>query len=499
MIPGAMPSAPVRVGFARADLSRHLPSGPGLRRALEAHACVVVAEDGPLLLVSLDLIGLSTGFCADLQSSVSVVLGMAPERVLIHTTHTHSAPWQQDVGHADVVGLDAPVIEAARGALDAARPARLRAGSADVGSRLSIHRRGEAGEDLGVQTFWFGYRFRPGDDRADASALATEMSCRWRNEPPRYEDGEVPVFFDRPVDPLVHAAHFEDEDGRPLGSLVRFSAHPHLTGACRDRLWDPDFPGRTRDVVEGALGGPCLFLLGPAANLVPKERVRYALGPESPPPSYFGPTSALVPVNDAELLDETDRIGREVGEAALAALEGRTPRPLARAVLRPRPCPVPLDPLLPTTADEIDRMQDVLREEHEAVLRAGGPLRELRALANRMSWLQWAGRKGLVVLSEVDRSRGEVVLPAWVLALEDQVLAFLHSEVAVETTLGLRAAHPSVDLWTVSLTGGTLEYLPTAEMLDEGGYEGRSALIRRDAEARLRGHLSALVAEVARV
>jgi hypothetical protein len=33
-------------------------------------------------------------------------------------------------------------------------------------------------------------------------------------------------------------------------------------------------------------------------------------------------------------------------------------------------------------------------------------------------------------------------------------------------------------------------------MLDEGGYEGRSALISRDAEARLRAHLSTLVTEV---
>jgi hypothetical protein len=491
-----MPAA-LRVGFARVDLSPCLPPGPGLRRALEGRALALVAPDGPIVLVSLDLIGLSYGLCADLQSFLGGVLGCEPGRILIHTTHTHSAPWEQDTGQSDIAGLDVPILEAARAALDAARPARLRAGSTDVGSRLSIHRRGDAGEDLGVQTFWFGYRFRPGDDRPDASALVTEMKCRWRNEPPRYEDGPSPVFFDRPVDPLVHAAHFEDEDGRPLGSLVRFSAHPHLTGACRDRLWDPDFPGRTRDLVEGALGGPCLFLLGPAANLVPKERVRYALDPGSPPPSpRFGPTSALVAVNDAELLHETDRIGREVGEAALSALEGREPRPLSRVALTVRPCPVPLDPLLPAGADEIDRMQAVLREEHEAALRAGGPLGQLRALANRTCWLEWAGRKGLVLLTEADRARGEVVLPAAALALGDQVMAFLHSEVAVETTLGLRAVHPALPLWTVSLTGGTIEYLPTAEMLDEGGYEGRSALISRDAEARLRAHLCALVTEV---
>jgi hypothetical protein len=491
------PRSAIRVGFGKADLSPHLPPGPGFRRPLEANACAVVAADGPVLLVSLDLIGVSAGFCAGLQADVGVALSLAPERVLLHTTHTHSAPWEQDVGNADLPGLDAPILEAGRRALAAARPARVRAGHTDVGSRLSVHRRGDAGADLGVQTFWYGYRFHPGDDRPDASALVTEMASRWRNEPPRYEDGPTPVFFERPVDPLVQAAHFEDEAGQPLGSLVRFSAHPHLTSACRARLYDPDYPGRTRDVIEGELGGPCVFLLGPSAALVPKERVRYVLDPARPlPPSYFGPTSALVAADDAELLHETERIGREVGEAALFALRGVSPRPLARTAFRARPCAVPLDPLLPTTSTEIERMRAVLRDEHEAFLRAGGPLRELRALANRMNWLEWAAPKALALLAEPDRERGETTLPAWALALGDQVFAFLHSEVAVETTLGLRAQHPQTPLWTVSLTGGTIEYLPTAEMIDEGGYEGRSALIRRDAEARLRGHLSALVGEV---
>jgi hypothetical protein len=253
-----------------------------------------------------------------------------------------------------------------------------------------------------------------------------------------------------------------------------------------------------RALVEEELGGPCLFLLGPCANLVPKERVQYALDPtRTLPPSYFGPTSALVAVDDAELLRETERIGRELGETALAALHGSRPRPLARVAFRTRPCTVPLDPLLPGSVEEAERMQAVLRDEHEAFLRTGAPLRELRALANRMNWLEWAAPKGLAQLTTDERARAEAVLPATAIALGDQVLAFLHSEVAVETTLGLRTEHPQAALWTVSLTGGTIEYLPTAEMLDEGGYEGRSALIRRDAEARLRAHLSGLIAEVA--
>ncbi len=88
-------------------------------------------------------------------------------------------------------------------------------------------------------------------------------------------------------------------------------------------------------------------------------------------------------------------------------------------------------------------------------------------------------------------------LPLAVLALGGgATLAFMHTEIPYETTAALRAAHPKLDLVTVSLTGGSIEYLPTAAMLDEGGYEGRTSIVRRDAEERLRADLETRLARL---
>jgi len=66
----------------------------------------------------------------------------------------------------------------------------------------------------------------------------------------------------------------------------------------------------------------------------------------------------------------------------------------------------------------------------------------------------------------------------------------------MQTSIDLRKAFPGLNLITVSLTGGTLQYFPTAEMIDEGGYEGRATVVSRDAEKGLRAHVSAMIKEM---
>ena len=43
-------------------------------------------------------------------------------------------------------------------AVSMAKPATVRYAVENVGQSLSVYRRGDAGPDLGFQTFWFGYR-----------------------------------------------------------------------------------------------------------------------------------------------------------------------------------------------------------------------------------------------------------------------------------------------------------------------------------------------------
>jgi len=490
--------AGIRVGFGRSDISPHIKDGTEFRRPLEAAAVVFGQGKNTVGLVSLDLIEIPPPFCATVQRLAGKRLGIAPERILLHTTHTHTAPWDRVNGSGVAIkGLDQVVAAAIEQARKNAQPARMRVGQTDVGSRFSVYRRSDAGPDLGLQTFWVGYRYHNNDDRPDASALANDMRSRWLGKGPAYEPGPEPVWFDRPVDGLVQAMVFEAVDGKPLGAIVRFAAHPHLANHCRDRLYDPDFPAITCDTIMESLKCPCLFLLGPAANIVPKERVTYVVDDARVPrPPFFGPISAFYPTSDSALLAEMRRIGQELGQAALNSLDSAKAEALESTRLVARTIPVPLDPALPPNRAAISRMRAALLPEYESFLRRGGPLRELRSLASRFNWLEWAATKSLVAVTAQERKAGAKTMPLWALSLNATRMAFMHSEVAIETSASLRAATHDPSLWTVSLTGGSLEYVPTAEMVDEGGYEGRSTIVRRDAEQLMREQMVRMLGEV---
>jgi hypothetical protein len=487
----------VSVGFSKADISPCISDNPGFRRPLEARCAMFEADDTVVALVALDLIEIAPVFCRQLREEVAARLRIAQQAVLIHSTHTHTAPWDQDHGSSPAIpGLGRVIADCAAQARTAAAPARMRVGVTDVGQTLSIRRRGDAGPDLGLQTFWFGYTYRDGDDRPDASALAAEMRNRWLRQPSSYRPTDNPLWFDRPVDPLVQAMSFETTDGKPMGSIVRFCAHPHCASSCRDRLFDPDYPGVARDVVERSIGGTCLFLLGPSADLAPKERVRYVLDESRIPPfPFMGTTSAFYPESDAAQLAELKRIGTAVADAALKGLAGASAQPLLRLSAAHCEQAVPIDPALPADRKEIQRIRTALVPEYEAFLRQGGPAREMRSLANRLNWLEWAAEKALTVLTPQDRQAGAIQMPLAAVRLNDTAMAFMHSEVSMETTLALRQAAP--DLWTVGLTGGSIEYLPTAAIIDEGGYEGRSTVVARGAEQEMRSALEKLLRKTA--
>ncbi len=103
-----------------------------------------------------------------------------------------------------------------------------------------------------------------------------------------------------PCDDTLTVARITDEQSRCLGTIVNYACHP-TTLAWDNSLISPDFVGATRELVEEAAGGLCLFLQGASGDLGPRR-------------GFVGDTATA------------DRNGRELGYAALAALEA-LPRP----------------------------------------------------------------------------------------------------------------------------------------------------------------------------
>jgi len=484
-------AAKINVGFSRQSIKPCIESQTAFRRDLEAVCAVIGDKESQTVIVALDLLQLSPAECSEYRKEISEKVSLPEESILIHTTHTHSAPWDErfnstQYGASRIVGLPGLISKLVIATMEKAKPAKIKYGIADVGQTLSVYRRGDAGPDLGYQTFWFGYQYHDGDDRPDASALVNEMRSRWQGKAPEYVAGDKPVWFDKPVDPNVQSIVFEDNNGHVIGSIVRFSAHPHLSSACAVKLYDPDFPGITRDVMEAKLGGTCMFLLGTTGNIVPKEKVEYRVVPEkSPVAPYLGPNWAFEPVDEKNLLDEMKRIGTDIANAAIRGLEKSKAEELKRAVHHPFASDILIDPALPASMEELESMKKALVPEYISFMRSGLPLSQMRLLANRLNWLEWAGKKSLGLLNDDDRRAGKKQMPLSVLQLNDINMAFMHSEISMETDMALHQKFPGLKIITVSMTGGSIEYIPTDAMLDEGGYEGRSAIVAYGTEGRL--------------
>ena len=98
-----------------------------------------------------------------------------------------------------------------------------------------------------------------------------------------------------PADDTVVVARITDLQEKTVATLVNYACHP-TTLAWDNTLISPDFPGALREVVEQATGAPCVFVQGASGDLGPREGF----------------------VGDVEV---ADRNGRQLGYAALAALE----------------------------------------------------------------------------------------------------------------------------------------------------------------------------------
>ncbi|WP_436415171.1 hypothetical protein [Petrimonas sp.] len=484
----------VKAGFSTVNLALCIKADYGYRYPLEAKCMVLEQDKQTVLLFALDFGEVYAEFCTEIQAGIGKKFNINPENILIHTTHTHSGPSDHNNGPSgiDKAELTNLLITAAAEAISKAKPAKVKIAEESVGKSLSVYRRADTQCGLGVQTYWFGYQYADGEDRPEASALINEMSSRWDGKLGNYVSSDKKVYFDGDVDPLVQTMQFVDMKNKPLGSIVRFSAHPHMASFFRKYMWDPDFPLHARKLMEKTLGGQCLFLQGTSGNIVPKEKVKYQLWENYKFDNvYLGPLSEFHAVDENQLQSETVRIGEDIAKAALKALNREKFAKITNLSFTQNPMSMPINPALPKSAEEIEIIRKALTTEYNAFIAAKGDLKELRRLANAINWLDWGPYYALGFINETDRKNGYKPMPYSVLKINSTPVVFMHSEVSVETTLLLREKFKS--LWTVSLTGGTISYLPTDKMIDDGGYEGRNTIVQRGTEPKIREHIEQML------
>ena len=101
------------------------------------------------------------------------------------------------------------------------------------------------------------------------------------------------------ADDSIVVARVTDESGSTLATIINYACHP-TTLAWDNTLISPDYVGAMREVVERATDAPCFFIQGASGDIGPRE-------------GFVGDVTVA------------DRNGRQLGYAALSALEELAP------------------------------------------------------------------------------------------------------------------------------------------------------------------------------
>jgi hypothetical protein len=455
------PQSICRFGIARCDITPPVgiyhrlwgaathDRATGVHRQLTATALIFQAQDGSLtqeteqVLVAVDHCLLWAREMDSLLGSVCETTGLAPEEVIVTFSHTHAA---------GLIGVER--VHLPGGELIAPYLEEL--------ARKIPHLVEEARR--AVQPVVISY----GTGRC---ALAGHRDF-WDEASRQFVCGFNPA---GPTDDTVLVARMTGPDGGAVASVVNYACHP-TTLAWANTLISPDFPGAMREVVERATDAPCVFLQGASGDLGPREG--------------FVADPAVA-----------DRNGRQLGYAALAALESLPPpgtsfhyagpvvsgatlgawehRSLSasqreqkgRWRLRRWAVELAYRPEVPTK-EKIAPERAHWQSQEQAAQKAGdaAKARDCRAMVERMT--RWQTRVAVLPPGEA------FPLPIALWQIGDAFWLAVEGEHYNQLQRALRRRFPDLPIVLATLANGSrCTYLPTVEAYGKGIYQDSVAVL----------------------
>lgn len=431
-----------KVGVARADISpppgifartwgssRH-DIASGIHRPLLG-TCVMFADDAgesPLALLALDLSWWNSKPDEfELRSEIMRATGLAEAQIMLHPSHTHSAP-RTAVEFADRPGghliaeyrelLKRTCIDLVSRARNTLVPATLtwRAGNCGLAYNREFR--------------------RPG---------STQILC-----------GTNPSAA---ADDTLLVGRAVDESGKVLCTFVNYACHPISLGG-GNTLISPDYVGAMRETIEANVGGICVFLHGASGNQAPRRSfesdVRYA-----------------------------DQNGREIGFAALAVLSSMFPPHVALAFSGVEESGTPLaiwkERSVPSNTTL--RTKRVSVKLQIADLPSVEELKRAIVEAKESYMVERLTRRLLARESVGDGTEGELVFSIW--QLGDAFILGTPAEMHTAFQRQLRSRFPSHSIAVLNIVNGYASYLPPSEDYAIGAYPVHVALYRQGSMERI--------------
>jgi len=467
-------SAP-KVGFASTEIVSAAEASKPLYSPVEAQLFYCEGAGSRSLVLGLDIMQLGRPFCDEMRELVARELRLEPDEVHTHCTHVHSSPYENELVESPGLGTIATRIAAAgREAMGSSTPALVELVEARPHQRLNYRRRQWIDEAAGALTMWTGVSVA--GSRPDAGAMVRE---RMRGLlPAGRRDDEIaslsgPVYYEREVDDLVQMLVFRDTgpSRAPLGSVLRFSAHPVASRHSPGKPFGGDFPYFAREAVARELRSPCVFLSGPCGDIAPAEANAWRIQRrDSPGPGAFVPPGYAT---DEAAIAEARREGEAVAAAVLSSAElGANAAALERVECSVLVAELPIRETMLETADEGREAKGALWDEFVRLRDGGAAMSDVRAAANRYQHMSHVPAMHeefyYATADEIRARRFAVQLPR--IELNDILIAGLPGEACQWPTLHLREklTRPVI---TLTEMNGDVGYMTEAGEFAGGDYE----------------------------
>lgn len=389
-------------GAAKHDVAK------GIHRPMTVTALSLRSGGTPLLLLAMDL-GWSRTFEDEwyVRGAVIEALGLDRSRLMINFSHTHAGPSTCRAEHGKPGG------HLIAGYVDKVRAASVQAARAAVDSASE------------ATLEWTTGRCGLAVNRDLRDPDAERMICG-------YNPGA-------PADDTVLVGRVTDAGGKVRATIVNYACHP-TTLAYENTLISPDFIGGMREVVEENTGqAPCLYLHGASGELAPLEQ-------------YSG---------DPDL---ADRNGRQLGFAALSALEGMLPPRTRLVYAGVVESGAPLGTWKRVGRKVSPRLAAV-RTEIELPIKDLPPRAELERMmkAEPDRVMKERLRRKMRIREKVGDGRSFPV-PLWVWRVGDAFVVGQPNESYSRLQTELRRLHPRHPVVVMNLVNGSFGYLPPRDL-----------------------------------
>ncbi len=397
--------------------------------------CTALAvSDGTeeIIIAECDLLFPPDGaWLAEIRNRITELTRVPPNHIRISASHTHSGPSLSPPWFNAGAEMIAPYVASLTDKL--------------AGTCFSAHR-----------------ALRPARIAGGKGSCAVNSNRRlpWK---PKY-----PMMTPNPdgfSDHDLGVIRIDDEEGRPIATIVNFAAHPTIL-AWDNRLISTDYPGSVRRTVEGLLGGLCLFLQGAAGN---QDTVRdFSCRVEDA--RWVGRQIGLEAVQVAERIETQSgkrQITRSVESSWTMGVLEFVPDADADGRVRCLSRRISLPPWHrePPTDQELAHLED-LKQRLASLRTQGAPAEQIRE-ANRL-----ARRATLDLKIARQRSQGtSVEIELQAIRLGRTALVGIPAEPFAEIGVRVKQQSPFTTTFFSGYTNGMTAYMPVPEAYEEGGYE----------------------------